>query len=67
MRSEIESHAITGEHAGTAVVQFDLDGFRRNEAARAHDQLGAAGLVAVEVHGDRRASQVGTGIPLCCN
>src|SRR5713101_6702155 len=51
MRPEIESHAIAGQHAGTAVVQFNLDGFRRNEAARTHDQLGAAGLVAVEVHG----------------
>jgi hypothetical protein len=53
MRPEIESHAIAGQHAGTAVVQFNLDGFRRNEAARTHDQLGVAGLVAVEVHGDQ--------------
>jgi hypothetical protein len=52
MRPEIESYAIAGQHARTAVVQFNLDGFRRNEAAHTHDQLGAAGLVAVEVHGD---------------
>src|SRR5260370_11340291 len=58
MRPEIEGHAIAGQYAGTAVVQFDLDGFRRNEAARTHDQLGAAGLVAVEVHGDQAVDHV---------
>src|SRR5229473_1705886 len=53
MRPEIEGHAIAGQNAGTAVIQCNLDGFRRDEAARTHDQLGAAGLVAVEVHGDQ--------------
>src|ERR1700704_4682114 len=38
--------------------QFNLDGFRRNEAAGTHDQLGAAGLVAVEVHGDQAVDHV---------
>ncbi len=52
-RPEIESHAIAGQHAGTAIVQFNLDGFRPNEAAHTHDQFGVAGLVAVEVHGDQ--------------
>ena len=58
VRPEIESYAIAGQHAGAAVVQFDLDGLRRSEAARTHDQLGAAGFVAVEVHGDQAVDHV---------
>ncbi len=53
VRPEIERHAIAGQHPGAAIGQLNLDGFRSDEAAHSHDQLGAAGLVAVEVHGDQ--------------
>src|SRR5437899_2084114 len=58
MCPEIESHAIAGQHARTAVVQTHLDGLGRDEPARAHDQLGAAGLVIVEVHGDQAVDHI---------
>ena len=55
MRSEIENHAITDRHARAAVVQTHPDCLRRDEAARTHDQVGAAGLVKIELHGDHVA------------
>ena len=58
MRSEIENRAIAGQHARTAVVQTHLDGLWRNEPTRTHDQLGAACLVSVEVHGDQAIDHV---------
>src|SRR5271166_3781997 len=58
MRPEIESHAIAGQHARTAVVQAHLDGLRRDEPACTHDQLGAAGLVILEVHGNQADDHV---------
>ena len=58
MRPEIESDAITGQHARTAVVQIYLDGLRRNEPTGTHDQLGAAGFVGVEVHRDQAIDHV---------
>jgi len=58
VRPEIENDAIPGQHARTAVVQIHLDGLGRSEATDTHDQLGAARLVGVEVHGDRAIDHV---------
>ena len=58
MRSEIENHAITDRHARAAVVQTHPDCLWRDEAARTHDQLGAACLVSVEVQGDQAIDHV---------
>jgi hypothetical protein len=53
MRTEIECHAIAGQHTRTAVIQIHLDRLRRDEPARTHNQLSATGLVFAEVHSDQ--------------
>ncbi len=58
VRPEIENHPMAGQHARAAIVQAHLDGLRRDEPARTHDQLGAARLVLVEVHGDQPVDHV---------
>jgi hypothetical protein len=57
-RMRPENHAVAGQHARTAVVQTYPDGLRRNEPSRTHDQVGTAGLVIFEVHGDQAVDHV---------
>ena len=58
MRSHVEEHAIAGEHSRPTVVQAHLERLRCHEASRPHDQLGAARLVLLEVHGDEPLDHV---------
>jgi hypothetical protein len=53
MSANIDHHAIAGQNAPAAAVQAYFDGLRRDEPAGAHDQLGPARPVTVEVHRDQ--------------
>ena len=53
MGPEVENHALARQDPCAAVIEADFDGFRFNEPAAAHDQLGPARLVIVEMHGDQ--------------
>src|SRR6516225_2778054 len=50
MRPEAEENPVTADPAVPAVGQLDVDGPGRGETGLAHDQLGPAGPVAVQVH-----------------
>ena len=50
MRPEVEENPVTADPAVPAVGQLDVDGPGRGETGLAHDQLGPAGPVAVQVH-----------------
>ena len=50
--ANVEGNASGGQHACTATVEADLDRFRCDEPPGSHDQLGAAALVEIEMHGD---------------
>jgi len=49
-RAQVQEDAITADAAGTAVGQLNVDRSFRDEAGLAHDEFGAAGSVAVEMH-----------------
>ena len=53
MRSDIENHALARQDPCAAAIEADFDGLRCNEPAGAHDQLGPARLVIIEMHGDQ--------------
>ena len=52
-RPDIDHHLIPGEHTAAAIVEADRDRLRRHKPASAHNQLGTARPVALEVHGDQ--------------
>ena len=52
VRSDIDEDLIAGKHARAAVIQVHLDGLRRREAPRAHDQFGAARLIVLHMDCD---------------
>ena len=51
-RTDIHDNLVTGEQAGAASVQGDLDGLRAHEASAAHDEFDAALLVGIQVECD---------------
>ena len=52
MRSDIDEHAIAGQHARSAVIEMHLERFRCDKAAASHDQLGAGRLVIMQMRVD---------------
>ncbi len=58
MRSYVEEHPISRQHSRTPIIQEHLKRLRSHEATRPHDQLGAAGRVALPVHGDQPVDHV---------
>ena len=50
--SDVEEHLVACQHTCPAVIQAHLERSRRHEAPGAHDQLGAARLVVLQVPGD---------------
>ena len=58
VRAEVEEQLLGGQPPRPAVVQRHLDRLRRDETGGSHDQLRAAGLVAVEVKGDQTVDHV---------
>ena len=51
--ANIEKDPLARQFARAPAVQTDLNGFWCDEAPLAHDQLGAARFVAIQVHGDK--------------
>ena len=58
MRADVDEHAVADQQPRAAVVQLDLERPRGHEPARAHDQLGAARLVVVQMRGDLAVDHV---------
>ena len=52
VRAEIEDDLAAGEPTDAAVVERDLDRLRADEPSAAHDELGAALLVGLQVERD---------------
>ncbi len=52
VRADVDEHAVADQEPRAAVVQLDLERLRGHEPAGAHDQLGAARLVVVQMRGD---------------
>src|SRR5690349_23411153 len=52
VRADVDEHAVAVQHPRAAVVQLDLERLRGHEPTRAHDQLGAARLVVLQVRSD---------------
>jgi len=58
VRADVDEHAVADQQPRAAVVQLDLECPRGHEPARAHDQLGAARLVVVQMRGDLAVDHV---------
>ena len=58
MRSDIDENLIAREHARSAVIQANLERFRRREILDPHDQFRAARLVLLQSHGDHAFDHV---------
>ena len=52
MRSDIDHKLVAEKHASAASIQYDLDGFRADEAAAAHDELGTGFLIGIQMKRD---------------
>ncbi len=59
---QVDEHAIGRQHAGAA-ARGHLEGPGRDEPSRAHDQLGTARPVAIQVLGDLRLDHVALALP----
>jgi len=58
MGSDVEEHLVARKHARPTVIQAHLERSRRHKAPSAHDQLGAARLVVLQVIGNLRLDHV---------
>src|SRR5262249_37334374 len=58
VRADVDEPVVTGHASRPAVVHLHLERPRGYEAARAHDQLGAALLVVAQVRGDQSVDHV---------
>src|SRR5262249_14342956 len=52
VRADVDEHPVADQHARVSVVQLDLERLRGHEPARAHDELGAARLIVLQVRVD---------------
>jgi hypothetical protein len=52
VRADVDEHPVADQHPHVAAVQLDLERLRGHEPARAHDELGAARLIVLQVRGD---------------
>ena len=49
VRSDVEEDLVAREHTRTAVIQSNLERFRRHETPATHDQFGAARFVVLQM------------------
>src|SRR5262249_17877103 len=52
VRADVDEYAVADQRPPAAVVQLHLERLRAHEPTRAHDELGAARLEAVQLPGD---------------
>ena len=67
VRSEVEEDLVARQQARAAVIQADLERFRRHKTPAPHDQFGAARLVVLQMRRNLAVNHVALALANLCH